>query len=108
MSIEKAVEEIIRQAQERGEFDNLKGRGKPLDLTAYFETPEDVRMAYSILQNAGMVSAEIELLQEITVLKERLATTHDESMKRKVKKLISEKQLQFDLMMERQKKQRKG
>lgn len=108
MSIEKAVEEIIRQAQERGEFDNLKGRGKPLDLTAYFETPEDVRMAYSILQNAGMISAEIELLQEITALKERLATTHDESMKRKVKKLISEKQLQFDLMMERQKKQRKG
>ncbi|HAX70601.1 MAG TPA: DUF1992 domain-containing protein [Anaerolineales bacterium] len=108
MSIEKAVEEIIRQAQERGEFDNLKGKGKPLDLTAYFETPEDVRMAYSVLQNAGMVSAEIELLQEITALKERLASTHDESMKRKVKKLISEKQLQFDLMMERQKKQRKG
>jgi len=108
MSIEKAVEEIIRQAQERGEFDNLKGKGKPLDLTAYFETPEDVRMAYSVLQNAGMVSAEIEMLQEITALKERLASTHDESMKRKVKKLISEKQLQFDLMMERQKKQRKG
>lgn len=108
MSIEKAVEEIIRQAQERGEFDNLKGKGKPLDLTSYFETPEDVRMAYSVLQNAGMVSAEIELLQEITALKERLASTHDESMKRKVKKLISEKQLQFDLMMERQKKQRKG
>lgn len=108
MSIEKAVEEIIRQAQERGEFDNLKGKGKPLDLTAYFETPEDVRMAYSVLQNAGMVSAVIELLQEITALKERLASTHDESMKRKVKKLISEKQLQFDLMMERQKKQRKG
>lgn len=108
MSIEKAVEEIIRQAQERGEFENLKGKGKPLDLTAYFETPEDMRMAYSVLQNAGMVSAEIELLQEITALKERLASTHDESMKRKVKKLISEKQLQFDLMMERQKKQRKG
>ena len=45
MSLEKAVEAIIKEAQERGEFDNLKGKGKPIDLSAYFETPEDVRMA---------------------------------------------------------------
>ena len=108
MSLEKAVEAIIREAQERGDFDNLKGSGKPLDLSAYFETPEDVRMAYSLLQNAGMVSAEIELLQEIAALKERLAETREESQRSRVKRIIREKQLQFDVMMERQKKQRKG
>ena len=108
MSLDKAVEAIIKEAQERGEFDNLKGSGKPLDLSAYFETPEDVRMAYSLLQNAGMVSAEIELLQEIAALKERLAETREESQRSRVKRLIREKQLQFDVMMERQKKQRKG
>lgn len=26
MNLEKIVEEVIKQAQERGEFDNLKGR----------------------------------------------------------------------------------
>ena len=108
MSLEKAVEAIIREAQERGDFDNLKGSGKPLDLNAYFETPEDMRMAYSLLQNAGMVSAEIELLQEIAALKERLAETREESQRNRVKRIIREKQLQFDVMMERQKKQRKG
>ncbi len=102
-----SIEKIIREAMERGEFDNLKNKGKPLDLTAYFETPEDVRMAYSLLKNAGMVSAEVELLQEIAALKERLATTHDDIQSRKIKKIIAEKQLQFNIMLDRQKRQRK-
>lgn len=104
MSLAKAVEAIIKEAQERGEFDNLQNKGKPLDLTAYFETPEDLRMAYSVLKNAGMVSAEVELLQEIAALKERLASTYEESQRIRIKKIISEKQLQFNVMMERQKR----
>ena len=44
MSIESAIEQKIREAIARGEFDNLSGSGKPLDLDAYFNTPEDLRM----------------------------------------------------------------
>jgi hypothetical protein len=50
MSLEKSVEAIIKEAQARGDFDNLKGKGKQIDLSAYFETPEDVSMAYSMLK----------------------------------------------------------
>ncbi len=107
MSLEKAVEAIIKEAQERGDFDNLKNKGKSIDLTAYFETPEDVRLAYSLLQNAGVVSPEVELLQEIAALKERLSTTYEESQRSKIKKIIAEKQLQFNVMLEKQKRQRK-
>lgn len=107
MSFDKIVEAIIREAQERGDFDNLPGKGKPIDLTAYFDTPEDVRNAYSLLKNAGMVPVEIELLQEIAALKERLAMTYDEKERNRILKIIREKQLQFDLTMERQKYQRK-
>ncbi len=106
MSLEKTVEAVIKEAMERGEFDNLKHKGKPIDLTAYFETPEDVRMSYSLLQNAGMVSAEVELLQEIAALRERLAATYEESQKSRIKKIIAEKQLQFNVMLERQKRKR--
>ena len=102
-----SIEKIIQEAIKRGDFDNLKNKGKPIDLTAYFETPEDVRMAYSMLQNAGMVSAEVELLQEIAALKERLATTYEESQRSRIKKIIAEKQLQFDVMLDRQKRQSK-
>lgn len=62
---EKLVESKIQEALERGEFDNLPGRDKPIDLRAYFETPPDFRLAHSVMKNAGVVPVEVELMQEI-------------------------------------------
>jgi len=45
MKFDKAVEASIQEAFLRGDFDNLPGKGKPIDLTEYFNTPEDVRVA---------------------------------------------------------------
>lgn len=108
MNFEKIVETLIKEAQERGDFDNLKGKGQPIDLDAYFETPEDMRLAYSALKNAGIVSAEVEILQEIAALKERLASTYEEVQRNKIKKILHNKQLEFNILIERQKKHRKG
>ena len=108
MNFEKIVETLIKEAQERGDFDNLKGKGQPIDLDAYFETPEDMRLAYSALKNAGIVSAEVEILQEIAALKERLESTYEEVQRNKIKKILHDKQLEFNIMMERQKRHRKG
>ena len=104
MSFEKLVETLIKEAQARGEFENLPGQGKPIDLTNYFNTPEDVRVAQAILKNAGMVPMEIELLQEIAALKELLGMTSAESEKDKLRKSLKDKQLQFDLLLERRKR----
>jgi len=106
MNFDKLVESIIKEAQERGEFENLPGKGKPIDLTAYFDTPEDVRMAYSVLRNAGMASREVELLKEIADLKEILPALLDEKKKKEISKEIEKKQIEFSLMMERQRRQR--
>lgn len=108
MSLEKAVEAIIQEAMQRGDFDNLRGQGQPLDLSAYFDTPEDLRLAYSVLKNAGVLPAEIDLLQEIAALKERLQNTCDEPQRHKLRRLINDKQTQFDLWMEHQKRQRRN
>ena len=51
----KIAEQKIREAQERGEFDNLPGRGRPLELDDDAGVPDDMRMAYKILKNAGVV-----------------------------------------------------
>lgn len=107
MNLDKIIEEKIRQAQERGEFDNLPGKGKPVDLSAYFETPEDIRVAQSVLKNAGFKSREVELLNEIAALKQILASVMDEKKKQEIQKQIQEKQIEFSVMMERQKRQRK-
>ena len=104
MTFDKRIEIIIKEAQERGEFDNLKGKGKPLDLTAYFETPEELRLALSTLKNADFVPAEVELLQEIAALKEKLAETAGADERNRIGKLILNKQLQFDIMIDRLKR----
>ena len=62
MSIESAIEKQIKEAMARGEFDNLAGKGKPLDLEAYFNTPDDLRMAYSILKSNDFVPEEVEIM----------------------------------------------
>lgn len=104
MSLDKAVEARIREAMERGEFANLPGRGKPLDLSAYFETPEELRLAYSVLKNAGMVPEEINLLQEISALRQRLAAAHVEEERQRLRRIIGDRQLQYNLLMERRKR----
>ena len=105
MSLEETVEAAIREAQERGEFNNLKGAGKPIDLSAYFETPEDMRLAYSVLKNANMVTGEVDLLNEIAALKESLSATSEEKEISRIQKMIREKQLQFNILMESRKTQ---
>ena len=106
MSFDKIVEALIKEAQERGEFDNLPGKGKPIDLSAYFETPEDVRLAQSVLKNAGMTSPEVQLLKEIEELRQVQQALRDETKKEEIQKQIEQKKMEFNLMMERQKRHR--
>jgi hypothetical protein len=107
MSFDKLVEALIKEAQERGEFDHLPGKGKPINLTSYFETPEDIRLAQSVLKNAGMIAPEVELLKEIEELKHLLAEIADNQKKEAIRRQIRDKQIDFDLMMERKKPHRR-
>ena len=107
MSFDKLIEEAIKQAQERGEFDNLPGKGKPIDLTEYFEMPEDIRVAQTMLKSAGMKSREVELVKEIAELRQVLTKVVSEKKKQEIQKQIQEKQIEFSLMMERQKRLRR-
>ena len=100
MSFDKLVEEKIREAMTNGEFDNLPGKGKPIDLSAYFATPEDVRIAYSILKSSGFVPEEAQLLKDVESLKDALKNCPDEGEKTRIKKLIDEKMLKLNMMVE--------
>ncbi|HID63429.1 MAG TPA: DUF1992 domain-containing protein [Anaerolineae bacterium] len=59
------VERQIVEAQERGEFDDLPGKGKPLDLTENPFADPAWRVAYKILQDHGFTLDWIELDKEI-------------------------------------------
>jgi hypothetical protein len=108
MFSEKLIEEIIREAMERGEFDDLPGKGKPLDLDAYFATPEDVRLGYSVLKSAGCAPVEVELQKEIESLKARLDVSDDERERQSLRKEIEGKTLKLNLLIDGAQRARRG
>jgi hypothetical protein len=106
MSFQKNVDEKIEEAIVRGEFDNLPGKGKPLDLDAYFATPEHLRMGYSILKSADITPEEMELLREIEGLKKSLDSSTTPMEKKALRKQLSEKLTNLNMRMEQNRKKR--
>jgi hypothetical protein len=94
----RIVENRIREAQ--GQFENLPGAGKPLNLEDYFSTPEDLRMAYSILRSANCVPSEVELLNEVSRLERALAATADATARQSLQRALTEGQTQLALALE--------
>ena len=106
MSLEKIIEEKIQKAIENGEFENLKGAGKPIDMDAYFNTPSEYRAGYSLLKANNFVPEEVEILREIGLLKEKIKTVSDESEKKFLTKTLNERSLALSLLLERNKRKR--
>jgi hypothetical protein len=104
MNFDKLIEEKIREARENGEFDNLPGKGKPIDLTAYFATPEDLRLGHSLLKNANVIPQEMSLLKEIETLKEKFAKSTNQTERVRLRREIDDKTLKFNLLFEHYKR----
>jgi hypothetical protein len=78
IKLERIAERRIREAIEAGEFDNLRGHGKPLstdDDNPY--VPDDMRVAFKVLQNSGYAPDWMVLAQEIEAGIERLRASAD-------------------------------
>ncbi len=95
------AENRIQEAFERGEFDNLPGKGQPLDLTGYFSTPVAGRMAFSLLKSAGVLPPELELLKEVEVLEKAEARCRDERQRARIRDQIQSRRVAFALSLER-------
>ena len=103
----KIVEERIRRAQKKGDFENLEGSGKPLALEDDGCVAEELRMSYKILKNADCLPPEVELKKEIEQTEELLSGMQDTAEKyRTLKKInflimklnsISNKSIEFDM-----------
>jgi hypothetical protein len=106
MSIESSIEQRIREAIARGEFDNLPGKGKPLDLDAYFNTPEELRMAFAMLKSNEFVPEEVEMLKEIKQLRADVAAASDETEKAALIKKLNERTLALTIALEKYRRKR--
>lgn len=62
---DRIVEEIIKNAMKEGAFDNLAGKGKPLDLQDDPLTPQEWKTAYKLLRDNGFALPWVEERNEI-------------------------------------------
>ena len=67
---ESAIDQQIREAQERGDFDDLPGRGKPLPREVW---DEEWGLAHHILRQAGETLPWISLGRDIEAAQAKLA-----------------------------------
>ena len=70
---EDYIAEKIREAEARGEFDNLRGFGKPLNLDDNLYAG-DKAIGYNLLKSSGYAPKEVELAKEIRSELERMET----------------------------------
>lgn len=78
--LDEIVERRIAEAAARGEFDDLPGAGSPLELDDDRLVPQELRVAYRLMKNAGYLPDEVLLLGEIRSAEQllRQATRDDE------------------------------
>ena len=62
---ENIAERKIREAMAEGAFDNLKGKGRPLDLEENPYEDPSMRMAHRLLRNNGFAPAWIEEAKDL-------------------------------------------
>lgn len=94
----RIAERRIQEAIDNGEFDHLEGKGKPIIFEDETWIPEDLRMAYRFLKNAGCIPPELEVRKEIINMKELINTIDDDKERLKRLRELNFKILKLNLL----------
>ncbi|PLS14720.1 DUF1992 domain-containing protein [Bacillus sp. M6-12] len=89
------AEDKIKKAIKAGEFDNLPGHGKLLVMEDLSAIPEDLRMAYKMMKNAGMVEDEGSYKKEFMRIEDLLANCGDSTKKKELEQQLTEKRMRY-------------
>lgn len=100
------AEEKIDQAIKNGELNNITCKGKPLDLQKP-KLPNDLHIGYKILKNAGYLPEEILIEKDIRNINNLLESTTEFDKKKLLIKKLNEKTLKLNMLMEKNKVNRK-
>ena len=98
---QRIAEQRILEAQRAGAFDNLPGKGKPLELEDLSWVPDDLRIGYMVLKNANVLPPEADLLKDIHTIEDLLKHVEDEGQRRALAKSIQWKMIRLDMLKRR-------
>ena len=99
--LHRLVEDRIQKAQEEGVFDNLPGKGKPLNLDDDSIIPEDLRLTFKVLKNAHCLPVEMELRKEIFNLRQLLNAAIDPETRHELRRELNLLILDFNMRQTR-------
>ena len=101
-TLDEQIALSLQEAQRSGELQSSGRWGKPLDLDdGYAQTPEELRMAYKALKEAGYVPPEVVTTREIAALRSQLAAAPDAPGADRMRQRVSELQQQLALRLEK-------
>ncbi len=102
MSILAAIaERKIQEALSRGELDNLSLKGTPLPVEDLTFVPEELRMGFKILRNAGVLPEELQARQELVSIQGLLAACQDGEEQERLRRRLTLQRLRYDMLRER-------
>ncbi|WP_018663831.1 DUF1992 domain-containing protein [Heyndrickxia acidiproducens] len=99
MDFMRIAEERIRKAYKDGEFDHLPGYGKPLPKDITSGVPDELKMAYHIMKNAGFSPEEANLKKELMTIDDLIKQSENELEKEELKKKLNEKMLTYNQLL---------
>jgi hypothetical protein len=100
-TLDDEIARHLREALESGELQRAKGFGKPLPETeGWDDTPEELRMAFKILKDAGVAPPEIELFHERARVRAALEACTDEAGKERLRGELSQLEQKIALRLE--------
>ncbi len=102
-TLDDHIAEMLRESERNGELRAAPSFGKPIEMNdGYAETPDELRLPFKILKNAGIVPPEVELMQKLGALRNELAAhAGPEAERQALQQRISELQQLIALRLER-------
>jgi DNA-binding response OmpR family regulator len=99
--LEDEIGRKLAEAEQTGELRSGPSFGKPLAVDAGWEmTPNEFKMPFKILKNAGIVPPEVELFHERARIRESLHSATDEDARRALRKQLTELEQRLSLRLE--------
>lgn len=98
-------ERQILKAQAEGQFDNLKGAGKPLDFSGDHSMEA---VGFRIMAGAGALPLEIELRKAVEAQWRVLGETIDEDARKREMKKLADLQLRLDIEQDARRRFQRG
>ena len=100
--LEDHIGRSLQDAEASGELKSARSYGKPLDFgDGYAQTPDELKMPFKVLKDAGVVPPEVETMRQIAALQEQLAATTDPAAARALQRRVAELRQHLALRLEK-------